>query len=105
MRAFMAVAESDEPFKPICIETLTEICEYFLTRTYMVTESSLVLIDVDLMARTGGIRLLLHALAEGSPEMAPMISSAFLHIADSPRTRQYLHLGTDLEVSYNRLCI
>lgn len=50
------------------------------------------------MTRTGGIRLLLHALAEGPDEMAPLISSAFLYIVDHPRTRAYLHLGTDLEV-------
>ena len=50
------------------------------------------------MARTGGIPLLLHAMHEGPPEMAPLISSAFLLIADSPRTRAYLRLGTDLEV-------
>lgn len=56
------------------------------------------LIDVALVARTGGIRLLLHALSEGPIEMAPMISSAFLYIVDSPRTRAFLHPGTDLEV-------
>lgn len=56
------------------------------------------LIDVELIARTGAIRILLHALGEGPLEMAPMLSSAFLHLADSPRTREYLHIGTDLEV-------
>ncbi|EKM51823.1 uncharacterized protein PHACADRAFT_199326 [Phanerochaete carnosa HHB-10118-sp] len=84
MRALMAVAEQpDEPFKLICLQTLTEI----------------LLIDVALVARTGGIRLLLHALSEGPIEMAPMISSAFLYIADSPRTRAFLHPGTDLEMA------
>ena len=57
------------------------------------------LIDIDLMARTGGIRVLLHALAEGPIEMAPLLSAAFLHIIDAPRTRTYLRPGTDLEVS------
>ncbi|KAI0346017.1 hypothetical protein BDW22DRAFT_1353679 [Trametopsis cervina] len=84
MRAFMAVAEHpDEPFKHICIQTLTEI----------------LLIDIQLMARNGGIRLLLHALSEGPVEMGPIISSAFLYIADSPRTRAYLHIGIDLEMA------
>ncbi|KAI0697900.1 Rapamycin-insensitive companion of mTOR, N-term-domain-containing protein [Cytidiella melzeri] len=84
MRAFMAIAEHpDDPFKSICIQTLVEI----------------LLIDIQLMARTGGIRLLLHALSEDSVEIAPLISSAFLYIADSPRTRAYLHLGTDLEMA------
>ncbi|KAH9889877.1 Rapamycin-insensitive companion of mTOR, N-term-domain-containing protein [Cubamyces lactineus] len=84
MRALIAVAEyPEDPFKPICVQTLTEI----------------LLIDIELMARTGGIRVLLHALAEGPLEMAPLLSQAFLHIIDSPKTRAYLHPGTDLEIA------
>ncbi|KAI0643109.1 Rapamycin-insensitive companion of mTOR, N-term-domain-containing protein [Trametes meyenii] len=84
MRAVIAVAEyPEDPFKPICVQTLIEI----------------LLIDIELMARTGGIRVLLHALAEGPPEMAPLLSTAFLHIVDSPKTRAYLHPGTDLEIA------
>ncbi|CAL1712811.1 unnamed protein product [Somion occarium] len=84
MRAFIAVAEQlEDPFKSICIQTLTEI----------------LLIDVELVARAGGIRVLLHALAEGPLEMAPLLASAFLYIVDSPRTRAYLHPGTDLEMA------
>nr|VWP00964.1 Guanyl nucleotide exchange factor Sql2 [Ganoderma boninense] len=84
MRAVISVAEyPEDPFKPICLQTLTEI----------------LLIDIDLMARTGGIRVLLHSLAEGPIEMAPLLSAAFLHIIDSPRTRAYLRPGTDLEIA------
>ncbi|KAJ3553483.1 hypothetical protein NM688_g3590 [Phlebia brevispora] len=84
MRAIIALAEhTEDAFKPICLQTLTEI----------------LLIDVELVARTGGIRVLLHALGDGPLEMAPMLSSAFLHLADSPRTREYLHIGTDLEMA------
>ncbi|KAF8918988.1 Rapamycin-insensitive companion of mTOR, N-term-domain-containing protein [Mucidula mucida] len=84
MRAFIAVAEqADSPFRPICILTLTEI----------------LLIDIDLVWRTGGFRFLLHALGEGPVELAPIISSAFLHIIDSPRTRSYFTVGTDLEIA------
>lgn len=101
MRAFMAVAEHpDEPFRLVCLQTLTEICmspSSNFSKT-LPDVDSLVLIDVALVARTGGIRLLLHALSEGPLELAPIISSAFLYIADSPRTRAYLRPGTDLEV-------
>ncbi|KAI9064633.1 hypothetical protein FKP32DRAFT_1648919 [Trametes sanguinea] len=84
MRALIAVADyPEDPFKPICIQTLTEI----------------LLIDIELMARTGGVRVLLHALAEGPLEMATLLSAAFLHIVDSPKTRVYLHPGTDLEIA------
>ncbi|EGN98236.1 hypothetical protein SERLA73DRAFT_169260 [Serpula lacrymans var. lacrymans S7.3] len=84
MRAFIAVAEhTEDPFRPICVQTLAEM----------------VLIDIDLVARTGGIRFLLHALGEGPIEMGPILAATFLHIIDSPRTRAYLHLGTDLEIA------
>ena len=56
------------------------------------------MIDVDLVARTGGIRFLLHTLGEGPVEFGPLLASIFLYIIDSPRTRSYLRVGTDLEV-------
>ncbi|KAK0487570.1 Rapamycin-insensitive companion of mTOR, N-term-domain-containing protein [Armillaria novae-zelandiae] len=84
MRAFIAVAEHvEDPFRPICILTLTEI----------------LLIDIDLVARTGGTRFLLHALGEGPVELTPILSAAFLHIVDSPRTRSYFTVGTDIETA------
>ncbi|KAI0822217.1 Rapamycin-insensitive companion of mTOR, N-term-domain-containing protein [Trametes gibbosa] len=84
LRALIAVAEyPEDPFKPICVQTLTEI----------------LLIDIELMARTGGIRVLLHALSEGPMEMAPLLAAAFLHIVDSPKTRAFLAPGTDLEIA------
>lgn len=72
----------------------------FLVSCSCLTFTVAVLIDIELMARTGGIRVLLHALAEGPLEMAPLLSAAFLHIIDSPKTRAYLHPGTDLEVCH-----
>ncbi|KAI0061413.1 hypothetical protein BV25DRAFT_1900415 [Artomyces pyxidatus] len=84
MRAFIAVAEQPEdPFKSICIQTLAEI----------------LLIDIELVAKAGGIRILLHSLAEGPMELASLLTSVFLCIVDSPRTRRYLHPGIDLEMA------
>ncbi|KAG6897651.1 hypothetical protein C0992_012630 [Termitomyces sp. T32_za158] len=61
MRAIIAVAEQPEdPFRLICIETLTEI----------------LLIDIDLVSRTGGIGMLLHMLGDGPIELAPLLSAA-----------------------------
>ena len=62
---------------------------------------SLVLIDVDLMVRTGGTRVLFQALAEGPTELISLIAMAFLYIVDAPKTRAYMHPGTDLEVIYS----
>lgn len=69
-----------------------------LCRQWLMLITHTVLIDIDLVARTGGIRFLLHVLGDGPVEITPILASAFLHIVDSPRTRAYLHVGTDLEV-------
>ena len=57
-----------------------------------------VLIDIDLAARTGTIRFLLHVLGEGPIELSPLLASVFLHIIDDPQSRRYIRVGTDLEV-------
>ena len=59
------------------------------------------LIDVDLMVRTGGTRVLFQALAEGPTELISLIAMAFLYIVDAPKTRAYMHPGTDLEVIHS----
>ncbi|KAG9315833.1 Rapamycin-insensitive companion of mTOR, N-term-domain-containing protein [Chiua virens] len=84
MRAFVAVAEhAEDPFRQICVQTLAEMS----------------LLDIDLVARAGGIRFLLHALGEGPVEIGPILAATFLHIIDSPRTRAYLRLGIDVEIA------
>lgn len=50
------------------------------------------------MARTGGIRVLLQSLVDGPIEVGQILATAFLYIVDAPRTRAYLHPGTDIEV-------
>ena len=57
-----------------------------------------VLIDIDLAARTGTIRFLLHVLGEGPIELSPLLASVFLRIIDDPQSRKYIKVGSDLEV-------
>ncbi|TDL23281.1 hypothetical protein BD410DRAFT_858667 [Rickenella mellea] len=84
MRALISVAEQvEDPFRNICCQTLIEI----------------LLIDIDLMAKTGGIRVLLQSLSEGPVEIGPILATAFLYIVDAPKTRAYLHPGTDIEIA------
>lgn len=103
MRALIAVAEHPEDqFRHIALETLAEIRMFPcpLCDTPLLTSLSLVvLIDVELVARTEGIRVLLQALADGPHEISPILANAFLYLVDSPRTRVYLKPGVDLEVS------
>jgi rapamycin-insensitive companion of mTOR len=44
------------------------------------------------------MKALLQSLSDGPSELAPVLAMAFLTITDSPRTRAYLHPGTDLEM-------
>lgn len=105
LRAFIAVAEHiEEPFRQICVLTLAEIREYPLMDAWSIITTpnqllSTVMIDIDLLARCGGLRVLLHSLAEGPGELTPLLASTFLYIVDLPRTRGYLRPGSDLEVS------
>ncbi|ESK90459.1 cytosolic regulator pianissimo [Moniliophthora roreri MCA 2997] len=88
MRALVAVAEhAEDPFRLICIQTLAE----------------LIVMDIDLVAKTGGIRFLLHAFGEGPIELAPILAFTFLHIAESPRSRAYLNVGIDLEITLSAI--
>lgn len=99
MRAVIAVAEhAEDPFRPIFIQTLAEIGIFSLSIPRTMTHFRLVVIDIDLAARTGTIRFLLHVLGEGPVEIARILASVFLHLVDSPRTRAYIQVGTDLEV-------
>jgi rapamycin-insensitive companion of mTOR len=103
LRAFIAVAEHvEEPFRQICVLTLAEIRECPITgkaQWHLTQFSSAVMIDIDLLARCGGLRVLLHSLAEAPGELTPLLASTFLYIVDLPRTRGYLRPGSDLEVS------
>jgi len=84
MRAFIAVAEQpDDPFRPVALQTLTEI----------------MLIDVQCVTKAGGLRVLLQTLSEGPPALASLLIPAFLYIIDSPSTRKHLRPGKDLEVA------
>ncbi|KAI0322355.1 Rapamycin-insensitive companion of mTOR, N-term-domain-containing protein [Amylostereum chailletii] len=86
MRSFIAIAEQPEdPFKTICIQTLAEI----------------MVIDIELVVRAGGLRILLNTLVEGPPELSSSLTSVFLHILDSPGTRKYLWPGSDLEILFS----
>ncbi|KAF8606948.1 hypothetical protein BDV93DRAFT_331061 [Ceratobasidium sp. AG-I] len=84
IRALIAVADHPEdPLRFVCLMTLAEI----------------VLIDIELVSKSGGMRTVLSALTDGPPELAPVLARVFLHIIDTPRTRRYLTPGVDLEIA------
>ncbi|KAF8755179.1 Rapamycin-insensitive companion of mTOR, domain 5 [Rhizoctonia solani] len=78
IRALIAVADHPEdPLRFLCLLTLAEI----------------VLIDIELVSKSGGLRSVLTALTDGPTELAPVIAQVFLHIIDAPRTDVTLLLG------------
>ncbi|KAG8763716.1 hypothetical protein FRC11_013592 [Ceratobasidium sp. 423] len=106
IRALIAVADHPEdPLRFLCLLTLAEIGAYSMLGgisscwPYADLVFPLVLIDIELVSKSGGLRSVLTALTEGPSELAPIIAQVFLHIIDAPRTRRYLTPGVDLEVA------
>ncbi|KAG8811799.1 hypothetical protein FRC17_002318, partial [Serendipita sp. 399] len=90
VRALVSIAEMEEDTNALrwpAVEMLAEI----------------LLLDVELVYRSEGIRILLQTMADGPPELAPVLANAFLAIIDNPRTRIYLKVGTDLEVAISNV--
>ena len=55
--------------------------------------------DIELVARAGGLKILLNTLVDGPHELSQILTTVFLHVLDSPSSRKYLTPGRDLEVS------
>ncbi|KIM25763.1 hypothetical protein M408DRAFT_203761 [Serendipita vermifera MAFF 305830] len=90
VRALVSLAEHEEDTNVLrwpAVEMLAEI----------------LLLDAELLFRCEGIRVLLQTLADGPPELGTVLANAFLTIVDNPRTRSFLHLGTDLEMGMSGL--
>jgi hypothetical protein len=50
------------------------------------------------LVRGGGFGLVLHAVTDGPPELAPAIAQCVLLLADLPATRCFFKAGNDIEV-------
>ncbi|RKP11453.1 Rapamycin-insensitive companion of mTOR, N-terminal domain-containing protein, partial [Piptocephalis cylindrospora] len=83
VRALVAMAEhADEPFRNLCLETLCELA----------------IRDPELTVESGGLRVMLHVLVEGSQDLSDAVSLTLLYLLDRPANRQYLRPGMDIEV-------
>ncbi|KAI9228785.1 MAG: Rapamycin-insensitive companion of mTOR, N-term-domain-containing protein [Piptocephalis tieghemiana] len=82
VRALVAMAEhADEPFRNLCLETLCELA----------------IRDPELTVESGGLRVMLHVLVEGSQDLSDAVSLTLLYLLDRPANRQYLRPGMDIE--------
>lgn len=59
--------------------------------------------EIDLLAKADGLRVVLQALSDGPPELAPSLAMVFLFVIDRPHLRAYLRPGVDLEVALSHL--
>ncbi|GAA93563.1 uncharacterized protein L969DRAFT_89176 [Mixia osmundae IAM 14324] len=84
IRAVVAVAEhTEDKLRWIALETLAELA----------------LIDIDLLARSGGLKRLLQSVNEGPSALSPMLAGVFAHLLDLPASRSYFRPGIDLQSS------
>lgn len=56
------------------------------------------MLDTVLLVRGGALGLVLHAVTDGPPELAPAIAQCVLLLADMPATRCFFQAGNDIEV-------
>lgn len=101
VRTVVAVAEhSDDRLRSICIETLAEICTFWLAaEAPTIAEPSTVVRQPPLVVSAGGIGPLTDALADGNYEVPESLTTAFLYLLDTPQGRKYIRAGQCLEVS------
>ncbi|ABN67533.2 TOR binding protein [Scheffersomyces stipitis CBS 6054] len=69
-----------EPFKNICVETICEIA----------------LLNPELVFHSGGFKVFINIIIDGSFEMASSCSLVILNILDLPNSRKFLRNGYDL---------
>ena len=104
MRAVVALAEnSDDRLRLVCLETLAELGTSRLSEDLLVLgqfRGRTVVRDIDLLANANGLRVVLQALSDGPPELAPSLAMVFIFIIDRPHLRAYLRPGIDLEVRF-----
>ncbi|PWN32613.1 uncharacterized protein FA14DRAFT_125928 [Meira miltonrushii] len=67
-----------------------------LRSLYIETLAELVLHDVDLVIRSGAMRILLSAAGDVSVDIQPELLAIMLYLADMPSTRRYFRPGYDL---------
>lgn len=57
-----------------------------------------VLSDPELLHLAGGIRVVCQCLLDGPSDLSPLIATGLIYVLDSPRLRQFIRPGLDLEV-------
>jgi len=67
-------------------------------RGAVLTDPREAVLDTALLVRGGGFGLMLHAVTDGPPELAPAITQCVLLLADLPATRCFFKAGNDIEV-------
>lgn len=99
IRAFLDVKDGVKEIDRAIVRTIVSIAEHHedrLRNISIMTLAEMLVKDPELVASAGGFSALHDALAEGTFGASESLISSFLHVLDTPRSRQYLQ-GCELE--------
>ncbi|KAJ6172542.1 hypothetical protein N7470_001609 [Penicillium chermesinum] len=99
VRAFLDVKDGVKEISRAIVRTIVSIAEHHedrLRNISIMTLAEMLVKDPNLVASAGGFSALHDALSEGTFGASESLISSFLHVLDTPRSRQYLQ-GCELE--------
>ncbi|PGH16641.1 hypothetical protein AJ80_05143 [Polytolypa hystricis UAMH7299] len=103
VRAFLDVKDGVHEISRGIVRTLVSIAEHpedRLRNICIMTLAEIMVKDPGLVYSAGGIGVLNDALAEGAFGASESLAAGFIHILDTPRSRQYLNSGSELETVF-----
>ncbi|KAL1953204.1 hypothetical protein VTO42DRAFT_3410 [Malbranchea cinnamomea] len=104
IRAFLDVKDGVNEISRAVVRTLVSIADHRedrLRNISIMTLAEILVRDPALLFSAGGIGTLNDALAEGTFGASESLTSSFLHVLDSPRTRKYLTFGCGIDAVFS----
>jgi rapamycin-insensitive companion of mTOR len=103
VRSFLDVKDGVQELSSAVLRTVVSVAEHHedrLRNMAILTLAEILVRDPSLISSVGGFSPLLDALGDGSYPASESLTSAFLYLFDSPKTRKFLSTGRELEVSF-----
>ena len=103
IRAFLDVKEGVKEISTGVLRTVVSIADHYedrLRNIAILTLTEILVKDPAAVLAAGGVGLLANIMGEGSYSGSESLTSAFLHMADTPRSRQMLASGQQLGTAF-----
>lgn len=100
IRAFLEVKDGVREMSRAVVRTLVSIGEHRedrLRNICVMTLAEILVKDPGLLSSAGGMGILNEALCDGAFAASDCLAASFIHVLDSPRSRQYLRSGSELD--------